>query len=67
MNPAAEAGMQEVLATVPMSEMASYATDLRSMTRGRGYFDFEFDSYQDAPGNVAQQIIEEAKKNADDE
>ncbi len=67
MNPAEEKGMQEVLATVPMSEMASYATDLRSMTRGRGSFDFEFDSYQDAPANVAQQIIEEAKKNADAE
>jgi translation elongation factor EF-G len=37
------------------------------MTRGRGSFDLEFDSYQDAPGNIAQQIIEEAKKNADEE
>ncbi len=67
MAPAEERGMQEVQATVPMSEMASYATDLRSMTRGRGSFDLEFDSYQIAPDNVAQQIIEEAKKDEEEE
>ncbi|MBQ1862515.1 MAG: elongation factor G [Clostridia bacterium] len=67
MSPAEERGMQEVQATVPMSEMASYATDLRSMTRGRGSFDLEFDSYQIAPDNVAQQIIEEAKKDEEEE
>ena len=67
MTPAEERGMQEVQATVPMSEMASYATDLRSMTRGRGSFDLEFDSYQIAPDNVAQQIIEDAKKDAEEE
>lgn len=67
MSPAEERGMQEVQATVPMSEMASYATDLRSMTRGRGSFDLEFDSYQIAPESVAQKIIEEAKKDAEEE
>ncbi|MBO4392058.1 MAG: elongation factor G [Clostridia bacterium] len=67
MTPSEERGMQEVQATVPMSEMASYATDLRSMTRGRGSFDLEFDSYQIAPDNVAQQIIEDAKKDAEEE
>jgi len=67
MSPAKEAGYQEVSATVPMSEMASYATDLRSMSRGRGSFELVFDSYQDAPGNVAQQIIEESKKNVEEE
>ncbi len=66
MTPAEERGMQEVQATVPMSEMASYATDLRSMTRGRGSFDLEFDSYQVAPDNVAEQIIEEAKKDEEE-
>ena len=67
MAPAEERGMQEVQAYVPMSEMASYATDLRSMTRGRGSFDLEFDSYQVAPENVAQQIIEESKAEAEEE
>ena len=67
MNPADEAGYQVVTATVPMSEMSSYAIDLRSMTRGRGSFRFDFTEYQDAPANVAQSVIEEAKKNADAE
>ena len=61
MNPA-EDGLQEVMAEVPMSEMTTYAIDLRSMTRGRGSFDLEFARYQDAPANVAQKVIEEYQK-----
>lgn len=67
MNPAEDRGMQEVTAEVPMSEMATYATDLRSMTRGRGSFELEFARYQDAPANVAQQVIAEAQKNREEE
>ena len=65
-TPAEERGYQEVMATVPMSEMASYATDLRSMTRGRGSFDLEFDSYSYAPANIADKIIEEAKSSEEE-
>lgn len=61
MNPA-EDGMQEVVAEVPMSEMADYAIDLRSMTRGIGSFNIEFARYQDAPANVAEQVIAEYQK-----
>ena len=61
MNPA-EDGMQEVVAEVPMSEMADYAIDLRSMTRGVGSFNIEFARYQDAPANVAEQVIAEYQK-----
>ncbi len=67
MTPAAEAGLQEVSAEVPMSEMATYAIDLRSMTRGRGYFTLDFARYQDAPANIAQQVIEESKANLEEE
>lgn len=67
MSPASEPGLQEVSATVPMSEMSSYAIDLRSMTRGRGSFILDFTCYQDAPANVAQQVIEASKKNAEEE
>ena len=67
MNPAGK-GLQEVCAEVPMAEMFKYATDLRSMTQARGSFTSEFLRYDDVPGNVAQKIIEEAKKNmVDDE
>ena len=59
--------MQELVAEVPMAEMGDFATVLRSVTIGRGYFSFEFDHYEAAPENVAQKVIEEAKANADDE
>lgn len=64
MNPA-EDGLQEITAEVPMAEMHTYATDLRSMTRGRGSFSFAFTRYQEAPAPVAQKVIEEAKKEAE--
>ncbi len=50
-----------------MGEMGDFATVLRSVTIGRGYFSFEFDHYETAPENVAQKVIEEAKADADDE
>ncbi|MDP4109885.1 MAG: elongation factor G [Bacillota bacterium] len=60
-------GQQMVEADVPMAEIYSYAIDLRSMTQGRGSFDFEFDRYEEAPANVQQKIIEEAKLIATEE
>ncbi len=65
MNPT-EDGNQEILAEVPAAEMCKYATDLRSMTQARGYFDTEFARYEDVPANIAAKIIEEAKKDAED-
>ena len=63
MNPAADQGWTEVSAEIPMSETATYAIDLRSMTRGRGVFTLAFLRYQDAPANVAEQVIADAAKN----
>jgi len=54
-------GMQVIEAEVPMGEMGSYAIDLRSMTQGRGSFTLRFERYEEAPANVQQKIIEEAK------
>jgi len=62
-----EEGMSVVSAYVPMSEMHTYAIDLRSMTRGQGAFTLEFDRYEQAPETVAQKIIEEAKAEGEDE
>ncbi len=53
-------GLNLVEAEVPMSEMFKYATDLRSMSQGRGMFTFEFARYAEAPQNVAEKIIAEA-------
>jgi elongation factor G len=66
MNPD-EDGNTVVEAEVPMAEMSSYAIDLRSMTQGRGSFVFRFDHYEEAPGNIQQKIIEEAKALAESE
>ena len=66
MNPA-EDKMQELEAEVPMAEMGDFSTVLRSITAGRGYFTLEFARYEEAPANVAQKIIETAKKDADEE
>ena len=63
----AEDGMQIVEAEVPMAEMGSYTIDLRSMTQGRGSFTCKFVRYEEAPGNVQQKVIEEAKAMADGE
>ena len=61
MNPAGD-GMQQVVAEVPLAEVYKYATDLRSMTHGRGAFGYTFERYDEAPPMVAQKVIEEAKK-----
>ena len=63
----AEDGMQTVEAEVPMAEMSSYTIDLRSMTQGRGSFTCKFIRYEEAPGNVQQKVIEEAKALAEAE
>ena len=60
MNPDDE-GNTVVEAEVPMAEMSSYTIDLRSMTQGRGSFVMKFDRYEEAPGNIQQKVIEEAK------
>ncbi len=51
-------GMKVLDAMVPLSEMFGYATALRSLTEGRASFTMEFNSYEQVPNNVAQQIIE---------
>ena len=66
MNPFAD-GLQEIEADVPMSEMSDFATAIRSMTQGRGYFTFEFARYEQLPSNLEAKVIEEAKKFAGEE
>ena len=57
----------EVVARAPMGEMVKYATDLRSMTQARGYFTKEFIGYEDVPGGEAKKIIEQAKREDEEE
>ena len=61
-----EDGMQIINVEVPHSEMFKYATDLRSMTQGRGSFSMEFVRYEEVPQPNAEKIIAEAKKNMEE-
>ncbi|MBP1757948.1 MAG: Translation elongation factor [Firmicutes bacterium] len=60
MNPTGD-GEQVLEAEVPMSEMTSYAIDLRSLTQSRGSFTFNFVRYEEAPPAAQQKAIEDAK------
>ncbi len=51
---------QTVVAEVPMAEMQKYATELRSMTQGRGTYTISFDRYEPAPTLVSDKVIKEA-------
>ena len=66
MGAADEPKMQELVAEVPMGEMGDFSTMLRSVTAGRGYFSLNFARYEDAPGNISQKVIEDAKANAEE-
>jgi len=50
-------GTQIVQARVPLSEMFGYATDLRSRTQGRATYSMHFDRYEQAPGNVSEEVV----------
>ncbi|MGN1318296.1 MAG: elongation factor G [Lachnospirales bacterium] len=58
-------GKQTVTAEVPAYEMIKYATDLRSMTQGRGEFTMEFVRFEEAPKDVADKVIEKRKAEAE--
>ncbi len=55
-------GLQEISTEAPLVEMLKYATDLRSMTQGRGKFTAEFLRYEEVPYSAQEKIIADAKK-----
>jgi len=57
-----EGAKQKISVEAPMAEISKYATDLRSMTQGRGEFTMVFDRYEEAPNEVQQKVIEARKK-----
>lgn len=58
--------MQKLIAEVPMAEMGNFAVTLRSVTHGLGRFNLEFARYEEAPANIAQKVIEDAKSRAEE-
>ncbi|MBI2159183.1 MAG: elongation factor G [Candidatus Rokubacteria bacterium] len=59
MEPAGETAV--VRAAVPMAEMLTYESSLRSMTGGRGGYSMEFSHYEEVPAFIADKVIKEAK------
>ncbi len=59
--------LQVIRAQVPMVEMFKYAIDLRSMTQGRGFFTMEFSHYDEVPANIAEKVVEAARKEKEEE
>jgi elongation factor G len=55
-------GLQIVRAHVPQAELFTYATELRSLSGGRGMFSANLDHYEEVPAHVAQKVIEAHKK-----
>jgi len=55
-------GFTMIEAQAPLAEVQRYATDLRSMTQGRGIFTMDVSHYEVCPGNVADQVIAHHKK-----
>ncbi|HEY9410540.1 MAG TPA: elongation factor G [Jiangellaceae bacterium] len=54
-------GQRIVKALVPLSEMFGYVGDLRSKTQGRASYSMQFDSYDEVPRNVAEEIIKKVR------
>lgn len=55
-------GLQVINAQIPLGEMFGYATDLRSLTQGRGTYNMEFSHYAEVPKNIADKIIGDRQK-----
>ena len=56
-------GATHIDASVPLSEMFGYATDLRSRTQGRGQYSMEPSHYMQIPKSIAEKIIAEKGRN----
>ena len=55
-------GETVIEAEVPQAELLRYATDLRSLTQGRGSYTVEFSHYEGVPQHITQRVVEDAKK-----
>jgi len=65
MEPGLGPGMTDVKAEVPMSEMLTYAPDLRALTGGQGDYTMEFLRYEEIPAHLAQKVVDAAREEAE--
>ncbi len=66
MSESTRKGYTVIEAEIPSAEMTVYAVQLRAMTQGRGTYTFDFVRYEEAPAEVAQKVIAEAKNNEEE-
>ncbi|HZB05698.1 MAG TPA: elongation factor G, partial [Thermoleophilaceae bacterium] len=52
----------EIKAEVPMAEMLDYAPDLRAITGGQGEYSMDLARYEECPGHVAQQVMQQVER-----
>jgi elongation factor G len=57
--------MQVISAHVPQSELFTYATELKSITGGRGTFSSVLDRYDELPAHLAEKVVEAHRKDHD--
>jgi elongation factor G len=60
-------GMTSIKAEVPMAEVLTYSQALTSLTGGRGDYHMSFLRYDEVPAHIAQKVIDETKKEKDEE
>src|SRR6185436_7025181 len=65
MEPGLGPGMTDVKAEVPMSEMLTYAPDLRALTGGQGDYTMEFLRYEEIPAHLAQKVVDAVREEAE--
>jgi len=58
---------QVIKSHVPLAEILKYASELRSMTGGRGTYGMEFSHYEEVPSHISDKIIEESRKEKEKE
>ncbi|RME00724.1 MAG: elongation factor G, partial [Deltaproteobacteria bacterium] len=58
---------QVIRATVPQAEILQYASDLQSMTGGRGDFSLKLAAYEEVPAQIQEKIIAEARKEIEED
>ena len=57
----------KIKALAPLAELTRYAVDLKSMTQGRGSFQMRFNSYEEVPAYLAEELIKKAKAATENE
>jgi elongation factor G len=59
-------GRSIITAQVPLAEMQRYSTSLRAFTQGRGFYTMRISHYENVPSHLAQEIVEQAKREAEE-